>query len=155
MGFLTVYNGIIETIQGITPTTHSGTFFRPRAINSFLSIEDAARAGHSRTFELDLVKTGESPYISGGPVDFQSAQILLTISYSLGSVRRPEELQDMMSEDMRDIVGTLRIPETWNSFAFELYTDPEGPQGPEDVLNDNDEKAGYVMSYLITAEWSN
>lgn len=154
MSYLTSYNGIVGTLQGLVPTSHPGSYFRPLEFRSFPNLEAAVMSGLIRCFDLDMVKVGEGPYITNGSVTFQTATIKLTVGYASSAVRLPEELHSMMVEDMATIVGTLRLPATWTSYAFELNIEAN-PEDIQEVRADNGELAGYTQSYLITAEWSN
>lgn len=154
MSYLTAYNGIVGTLQGLTPTSHPGSYLRPLEFRSFPNLASAVLSGMNRNFDLDMVKVGEGPYITNGSVTFQTAVLKLTIGYASSAVRQPEELHSMMAEDFATIVGTLRLPATWTSYAFELNIEAN-PEDVQEVLKDNDEIGGYTQSYLITAEWSN
>ena len=75
MALKTTYDGIIGSLQSLTPTSFPGLYFKPRSVAGFSSLEDAVRSGQSRLFDLDMVKVHEGPYITNGAMLFQTVEI--------------------------------------------------------------------------------
>ena len=54
-----------------------------------------------------------------------------------------------MASDLADIAETLRTPATWSTWAHEAYP-RDDRTARDELLNDDGETAGYVVTLPIT-----
>jgi hypothetical protein len=69
--------------------------------------------------------------------------------YALAAWRSWDALALAMASDLADIAETLRTPATWVSWAHEVYP-RDDRTARDELLNDDGEAAGYVVTLPIT-----
>lgn len=143
MSLAALISGIVGIVHGIEPDTAQTYRYRRHQPQSRSPIDSATVP---RVF--DVVVDGApvaSDRTHDGTVDHLVHRLAVVVVYPLAAVRSRDELASMIAEDVTALLGALRPPSAWSSFASELYIEDRGIVREESIGTD-----GQPVSYLIS-----
>ena len=152
MSLLDVLAGVRAKVASVVPTWDPGRRFTMRSGTDARALEESNVPRH-----VDVVAgvASEGPYIaSGGTVRYQTAPVSIDVLYPLASYPRADELAHAMARDAADIIGAVRPPSAWSSFANSLllYSDRVTMA---DVVGTGGTVVARILTIPLDAEWGN
>ena len=147
MSILTALEGIAAAVTALTPSVDAGIPFRrhpPESRASMLTI-----GAQSRVFEVVAGVPTLSSRTSDATATHYVYDAEVRVMYALAAWRSWDELALAMASDLADIAETLRTPATWSAWAHEAYP-RDDRTARDELINDDGETAGYVVTLPIT-----
>lgn len=148
MSLLALISGVVGVVHGLTPTSAQSFRYRRHQPQSRSPIDSATVP---RVF--DVVVDGApvaSDRTHDGTVDHLVHRLAVVVVYPLAAVRSRDEMASMIAEDLAALIGALRPPSAWSTFAAELYIDDHNIIREESIGTDG-QPVAYVVSVPFIA----
>lgn len=148
-----VIAGVAGIISGLTPGVLPGNPFARFAIESPAGLDETA-ALTVRAFDVAPVGAPfEGPGISasGAPGTLRQ-ELAVRVCYWRGGFQSTPAHANAIAKDAGQMIGALRNPANWASFATNLF--PDGSRlGRAEMFDDGGSSIGAILELRVIAEW--